>query len=274
MSGARRGAACLILLLLGGLASPAQEITTPPEGTKPKDQLDAVILAQIRNLESDKTERRVEAARFFVRNPDPRAFEALRRHIDFNAEKSTDVRVDSVRALAELGNKDAFQPLMTALEKDPEDAVKWVVVLAIGQVNDPRGFDLLREWIETDEHPEWRNLAAYGIGLSRDKRALTILAATLANPEYRVRRDSARGLSALGDHEGCAILLSRMKLETSGNVMREMIRSLGQLGCEDAPALFEELKKKLDLTKGEFRGINQPMDEVAKKIRAQVESKP
>lgn len=251
-----------VLLLVPTARAAEGEITKPPAGMQPDAALGA-----IRNFGSDNRQTRIEAAQFFITNPDPRAFEAALRHSDSHAETDAEVRMNSVRALGEIGLREAYEPLLKCLSEEPEDTVKWVAVIALGKIHEPRAFDQLRQWIEGREHPEWRPLATYAIGYTKDKRAMTVLAAALGVADYRVRREAARALEVMGDPEGCHVILSHIEQETSGEAMRAAIKALTQLKCADALPVFDKLKAKLNTNDGEFKQMDQAMDEAAKLIR-------
>ncbi len=241
------------------------------EISKPPTSKDEAVIQAIRNLSSDVPQERVKAAAFFIDHPDPRALQALLRCSDYHIETSEEVRVNAVRALGEIGMKEAYEPLLKITKDEPRDTVKWVAILSLGKIHEPRAFDQLREWIEKPgpgpAAADWRFLAAYAIGYTRDKRALTVLDAALGDKDKRVRRDAARGLEAYGSPEGCDILLSHIELETSGETMAAMVKALRELKCQQAIPVFQKLKAKLDTNDGEFKQMDQVMDAAAEVIK-------
>ena len=257
-------AALLGLFLVSGSVW-AEDIDKPP--TPPADPKDQQVLHGIRTLSHENAAMRAQAALQFVNQPDPRAFEHLLRLIDVNREADEDVRLNAVRALGEIGNPEAYRPLLKVLGSDPRETVQWVAIISIGKIQAPESFERLAAILADPPKPEWKHLAAYALGHTGDDRALRLLDEAFSDPDRRVRRDAARALAALADPSGCKVLLAHITNEPKQESMRAMADALVKLNCLDALPVFEQLKEKLDSKQGEFLKIDTYLDESAAEIR-------
>lgn len=251
-----RGPAALLVLSLATFVAIGEEISQPP---KPESPEEALTLASIRALSHENAKTRAAAALRFVNFPDPRAVDGLIPLVDHKREGDVEVRVNAVRALGEIGDPKAYDPVLKAMQTDPNRQVPWVCLISIGKIRDPRGFEQLRTVLQTDERLEWRHIAAYALGYTGNKGVLDLLTVAIGSPEMKLRRDAARGLAAANDPSGCPVILGRLELETTGEAMRAMIDALLTLKCQDAIPVFERMKKKLEGKRGEFDRIDREL---------------
>lgn len=258
----RRRASGLLALPLAAALSGAllagDEISKPPQ---PQTKEEAMTLASIRALSHENPKTRAAAAMHFVNFPDSRAVDALVLLLDPKKETDMEVRMNAARALGEIGDPKAYEPIVRTMQTDPSRQVQWVAVISVGKIRDPRNFEQLRTIVKTDERLDWRHIAVYAIGYTGNKAALELLTGAIAEPDMPMRRDAARGLAVTKDAAACPIVLGRVELETTGEAMRAMIDALVALECKDAIPLFERMKKKLAGVRGEFDRIDRDLDE-------------
>jgi len=102
-------------------------------------------------------------------------------------------QLDAIRALGALGDGAAIEPLLAVF---PDDHVRYRVVLALGQMRDPRLYGLLARTALTDATDDARANAIAALGLLGDPRAVPLIASRI-----RLRtaeRYAAEALGALG----------------------------------------------------------------------------
>jgi HEAT repeat protein len=138
----------------------------------------------------DPPSLRRQAAMALARLAEPDAVEPL---IEALWSRDENEQLDAIRALGALGDGAATEALMAVF---PDDHVRYRVVLALGQMRDPRLFELLATTALRDPTDDARANAIAALGLLGDPRAVPIIASTI-----RVRsaeRYAAEALGALG----------------------------------------------------------------------------
>jgi HEAT repeat protein len=122
----------------------------------------------------------------------PLALEILRRSLLEDPE--TDVQAAAADSLGALQLTEAFEDMQLVYERSTEWLVKFSVVAALGELGDPRGFDLLERALQSDN--ELVKTAAIGaLGELADERAIPLLLNYVSDPDWQVRH---RLVQALG----------------------------------------------------------------------------
>ncbi len=115
---------------------------------------------------------------------DPRAVDALIACLN---DKGNGVPLGAIGALAKIGDRRAFEPLLTLLDNEDFKAeahrdrptalgVRVSAVSALGPLGDGRAFKILLRILESEEEaPEVREVAAIGLGQLGDRRAIPAL---------------------------------------------------------------------------------------------------
>ena len=105
-------------------------------------------------------------------------------------------RGNAAWALGALGNH-AATPLLAAVLRDTEPAVRRRGAWALGAIGDRRAVDALMNAL-SDQAASVREQAAWALGALGDHKAAAALSKALKDPEARVRRKAAWALGAIG----------------------------------------------------------------------------
>lgn len=104
-----------------------------------------------------------------------------------------DVQAAAADSLGALRLTDAFDDLQTVYERSSEWLVKFSIVAALGELGDPRGFDLLQKALKSDN--ELVKTAAIGaLGELGDERAISLLLPYASDPDWQVRHRVVQSL--------------------------------------------------------------------------------
>jgi arylsulfatase A-like enzyme len=133
---------------------------------------------------------RRRAAMALARLAEPEAIEPL---VEALWSRDETERLEAIRALGQLGDNAAVEALLTVF---PDDHVRYRVVLALGQMRDPRLFDLLARTALHDPMDDARANAIAALGLLGDLRAVPLIASTVRVESCE--RYAVEALGALG----------------------------------------------------------------------------
>lgn len=128
-----------------------------------------------------------------------------------------DVRWESVKALGDIKDARAVEPLIAALQiKD----IQWNAAHSLGQIDDPRAVEPLIAALN-DKNPEFRAQAAQSLGEIKDSRAVAPLIAVLNAPpvndpaliesDRTVRVAAANALGMIASPEAVNFLLAAFR---------------------------------------------------------------
>ena len=118
-----------------------------------------------------------------------------------------DVQAAAADSIGALKLTEAFEDLRFLYNTSPEWLVKFSIVAALGELGDPRGFELLEDAIASSN--ELMQMAAIGsFGELGDTRAVPLLIGHAANPDWQVRYRLAQALGRLATPEAKATLES------------------------------------------------------------------
>lgn len=120
------------------------------------------------------------------------ALELLRRCLLEDPEG--DVQAAAADSLGALGLTEAFDDLQALYERSSEWLVKFSIVAALGELGDPRGFELLESALRSEN--ELVKTAAIGaLGELGDERAVPLLVPYVTDPDWQVRHRVTQALS-------------------------------------------------------------------------------
>lgn len=111
-----------------------------------------------------------------------------------------DVKAAAADALAGLKLKEAYPDLKEAYHSTTEWLLQFSIVAAIGELGDPRAFDLLKEAIQSDIELV-RTSAISALGDLGDRRAIELLIPFAENPDWQIRYRLAQAFGRFGGEE-------------------------------------------------------------------------
>ncbi len=194
-----------------------------------------------------------------LRNP-----QALDLLIDALKEQHEVVRAYVVRALGEMQDERAVEPLLAMIDDDAP-VVRWEAADALGKFRDAHQ-KTIESWIKllsdsnaqvrlqtaralgnlgntqavepliqalSDQDRRVRERVIEALGVLRDRRAVGPLVSALADPEKDVRAAAARALGRLGDRQALEALIQALS-DHEGQVRQDAADALGKLGVADA----------------------------------------
>ena len=116
-----------------------------------------------------------------------------------------DVQAAAADALAALKLTEAFDDLKTAYETSSEWLVQFSIIAALGELGDPRGFELLLSALASDN--ELMVTAAIGsLGELKDPRALPLLLGYVDADDWQIRHRVVQALSQFDNPEAQAAI--------------------------------------------------------------------
>ncbi len=116
-----------------------------------------------------------------------------------------DVQAAAADSLGALKLKDAFEDLQTLYQTTNEWIVKFSIIAALGELGDPRSFDLLAAALACDNELI-QTAAISSLGELGDRRAIPLLAPYAQNPDWQLRYRVAQALARLDGEEAKTIL--------------------------------------------------------------------
>jgi HEAT repeat protein len=123
-------------------------------------------------------------------------------------DRESDVQAAAADSLGALKLTDAFDDLQHLYESTPEWLVKFSIIAALGELGDPRAFELLQSALNSDN--ELIRTAAIGsLGELGDARAIPLLLACVSDRDWQIRHRVAQALGHL-DHPEARLALERL----------------------------------------------------------------
>ncbi len=121
---------------------------------------------------------------------------ALLRDRLFN-DPEPDVQAAAADAIGGLKLTEAYDDLDKLYHETPEWLIQFSIIAALGELGEPKGFDLLKEALESDNN--LLQTAAIGaLGELGDLRAVDLLVPMASNEDWQVRYRLAQALGRLG----------------------------------------------------------------------------
>ncbi|HEY9699537.1 MAG TPA: HEAT repeat domain-containing protein [Trichocoleus sp.] len=120
------------------------------------------------------------------------SLEVLRRCLLEDPEP--DVQAAAADSIGALHLSDAFEDLQRLYHQSPEWLVKFSIIAALGEMGDPRSFELLQDALQSDN--ELIRTAAIGsLGELGDDRAVSLLLPFVTDTDWQTRYRVAQALS-------------------------------------------------------------------------------
>jgi len=120
-------------------------------------------------------------------------------------DPEADVQAAAADCLGALKLQVAFPDLEKLYHETPEWVVKFSIIATLGSLGDPRGVDLLKKALESDNGLV-QSAAISSLGELGNPDAITILAPYAQNPDWQVRHRLVHALANLGGKEARKIL--------------------------------------------------------------------
>ncbi|WP_204104627.1 MULTISPECIES: phycobilisome degradation protein NblB [Spirulina sp. CCY15215] len=115
-------------------------------------------------------------------------------------DKETDVQAAAADAIAALKLTEGFEDLRTAYQQSSEWLLQFSIIAALGEMGDPRGFELLEDALASD-NGLLQSTAVGAFGELGDRRAVPLLLPFLDHPDWQLRHRLAQALTHLGGEE-------------------------------------------------------------------------
>lgn len=148
---------------------------------------------------------------------------AILRDRLFN-DPEPDVQAAAADAIGGLKLVEAFEDLANVFHDSSEWLVQFSIIAALGELGDTRGFDLLKEALESDNN--LLQTAAIGsMGELGDNRAIPLLSTFVDNEDWQIRYRLAQALGRLGGDEAQAII-AKLANDESEQVAQEAKNNL------------------------------------------------
>lgn len=132
-----------------------------------------------------------------------KALELLRDRLLNDPE--ADVQAAAADALAALKLTEAYEDLQALYHRTCEWLVQFSIIAALGELGDPRSFELLVEALNSDNNLI-KTAAIGSLGELGDPRALPLLAPHVNDPDWQVRSRLVQALSRLGGEQAHQLL--------------------------------------------------------------------
>lgn len=133
----------------------------------------------------------------------PKSLELLRNLLVNDPE--TDVKAAAADALGALKLTEAFEDLKRFYQTTDEWLLKMSIVATLGELGDPRAFDLLVDALN-DNIEIVQMTAISSLGELGDLRAVALLIPFATNPDWQIRYRVVQALSRLGSTEAYSAL--------------------------------------------------------------------
>ncbi|MFQ4145066.1 phycobilisome degradation protein NblB [Chlorogloeopsis sp. ULAP02] len=116
-----------------------------------------------------------------------------------------DVQAAAADCLGALKLDAAFEDLQNLYQTSSEWIVKFSIIAALGELGDPRSFDLLKQALSSDNELV-QTAAISSFGELGNTQAIPLLAPYANNPDWQVRYRVVQALASLGGAEANSVL--------------------------------------------------------------------
>lgn len=127
-------------------------------------------------------------------------------------DEEPDVQAAAADALGALKLTEAYEDMEQLYRRTPEWLVQFSIVATLGELGDPRSFDLLQEALNSQTSLV-QTAAISSLGELGDARAVPLLIPFATNSDWQIRYRVAQSLSRLGGAEARATLEALAKDE-------------------------------------------------------------
>lgn len=112
-------------------------------------------------------------------------------------DPEADVQAAAADAIGALKLREAFDQLQQVYHQTSEWLIKLSIVAALGELGEPRGFELLEDALQGD-NDLIRTVAIGAMGELGDQRSIPLLLPFASNPDWQIRHRVAQALIHLG----------------------------------------------------------------------------
>lgn len=116
-----------------------------------------------------------------------------------------DVQAAAADCLGALKLRDAFEDLQQLYHTSPEWLVQFSVIATLGELGDPRGFELLKEAL-CSQNELVQTAAISSLGELRDMQAVPLLAPFTTSSDWQIRYRVVQALTRLGGPDAHSLL--------------------------------------------------------------------
>ena len=134
-------------------------------------------------------------------------------------DSEPDVQAAAADALGALKLTEAYEDMLQLYRSTPEWLVQFSIIAALGELGEPRSFDLLQEALNS-ETSLIQTAAISSLGELGDARAVPLLIPFATNPDWQMRYRLVQALSKLGGAEARATL-EKLAQDDKEEVARE-----------------------------------------------------
>jgi HEAT repeat protein len=120
-------------------------------------------------------------------------------------DPEADVQAAAADCLGALKLQTAFDDLQQLYHNTPEWLVQFSIIAALGELGDPRSFELLKEALSSDVELV-QTAAISSLGELGDSQAVPLLAPYATSSDWQIRYRAAQALARLGGAEAKSIL--------------------------------------------------------------------
>jgi len=155
-------------------------------------------------------------------------------------DKYSEIREAAAKALAEIGNQQAIEPLIRAL-KDEDSDVRWKAAGALAEIGGQQVVELLIQTLK-DEDSDVRRCTVWTLGRIGGQQVVNPLIQALEDKDSSVRYYAAWALGEVGSEQSIEPLIRALKAEDS-NVRGAAAKALAEIGSQQAvQPLIQALK--------------------------------
>jgi HEAT repeat protein len=122
-------------------------------------------------------------------------------------DPEADVQAAAADCLGALKLHEAFEDLQQLYQTSNEWIVKFSIIATLGELGDPRAFELLKQALSSDNDLV-KTAAISSLGDLGDTQAIPLLAPYAADPDWQIRYRLVQALSHLGGTDTKSILES------------------------------------------------------------------
>lgn len=143
-------------------------------------------------------------------------------------DPEADVQAAAADCLGALKLHDAFEDLQQTYQTTNEWIVQFSIIATLGELGDPRAFELLKEALASDNDLV-KTAAISSFGELGNTQAIPLLAPYATDPDWQVRYRLAQALSRLGGTEAKSILetLANDQAEAVATEARKYVNGTG-----------------------------------------------
>lgn len=138
-----------------------------------------------------------------------------------------DVQAAAADCLGALKLEAAFEDLQQLYNTSPEWLVQFSIIATLGELGDPRGFELLKEALASD-NDLIKTAAISSFGELGNIDAVPLLASYASNPDWQIRYRVLHALNRLGGADAKAVLetLADDEVEAIANEAKKSLQSV------------------------------------------------